>query len=94
MKARRVPGLAKQEGGQPGDFEVVVASRENEADRRFFWFVCPGPCRMLSALCIDVGPPKKTWSLSGTAEAPTLYPSINHEGCWHGWLRNGEFSLA
>lgn len=30
-----------------------------------------------------------TWTLSGTEEAPTLHPSVNAEGEWHGFLTNG-----
>jgi len=29
------------------------------------------------------------WSLSGTREKPTLYPSLHWVGQWHGWLQDG-----
>ena len=29
------------------------------------------------------------WVLSGTAESPTLAPSIDTHGIWHGWLTAG-----
>jgi len=32
---------------------------------------------------------KRMWYLTGPISAPTLYPSINHEGHWHGWLKEG-----
>ncbi len=30
------------------------------------------------------------WKLTGTLEKPTLYPSLNWVGVWHGWLRDGK----
>lgn len=30
------------------------------------------------------------WQLSGTYEKPTLSPSLNWVGVWHGWLQDGE----
>lgn len=32
-----------------------------------------------------------TWQWDGNADKPTLTPSINCRGCWHGWLTAGEF---
>ena len=29
------------------------------------------------------------WTLSGTREKPTLSPSLNWVGMWHGWLQDG-----
>ena len=58
--------------------------------------VCVG-CGGLSALtCSRDGKPPgdKTWHLTGTDDAPTLSPSVHHVGCWHGWLRDGEWSAA
>lgn len=30
-----------------------------------------------------------SWDLSGSESAPTLMPSVNWNGGWHGWLRDG-----
>ena len=71
-------------------FEVVT---EPSGQRRF-WFICPG-CKFISAVAlrpvVDGSP--QSWDFDGNMDAPTLHPSINHVGCWHGWLRNGEFVL-
>lgn len=29
------------------------------------------------------------WTLTGTREKPTLSPSLNWVGMWHGWLQEG-----
>jgi hypothetical protein len=50
---------------------------------------CPG-CG--TVCCLPYSPTKglgAKWSFDGNHEAPTLTPSINHIGCWHGWLRDG-----
>jgi hypothetical protein len=60
--------------------------------QRFFNLCCPG-CGTLAPLAIrpvlEGSPPSWTWD--GNVETPTLNPSINHSGCWHGWLREGKF---
>jgi hypothetical protein len=33
--------------------------------------------------------PKRNWKLTGTIDAPTLTPSINCHGCWHGFIEKG-----
>jgi hypothetical protein len=33
--------------------------------------------------------PEKTWEWSGGRESPTFVPSINCQGCWHGYIRDG-----
>lgn len=37
--------------------------------------------------------PNRSWTLSGTTDAPTLHPSVNCHGdkCWHGFIRDGVF---
>jgi hypothetical protein len=30
-----------------------------------------------------------TWTLAGTDDAPTLTPSVDAKGIWHGWLTDG-----
>jgi hypothetical protein len=85
-----LPG-ATPEYKRQGQFDVVV---EPSGQKRF-WFVCPGQCKGLSALAIrpvvvDIGN-QHSWDWNGSTGAPTLTPSINHVGCWHGWLTDGEF---
>lgn len=29
------------------------------------------------------------WDFDGNAKRPTFHPSVNCQGCWHGYIRNG-----
>lgn len=99
MKARRVVDLEKKafstiplELPQQGDYEI----KKDKNGQRWFWVTCPGPCRSTAALALRPLLPAyqglESWELHGTEDCPTLSPSINHVGCWHGWLRQGEFT--
>ena len=99
IRARRVDNLVDISDSdfvttlKPGDFCV---DDKVTGGQRYFWFCCPGPCRQVAAIALRpvVSPiSQDSWELSGTPDAPTLSPSINHVGCWHGWLRDGVFSL-
>lgn len=92
MKAVHRPGLAKSYDdpgfdSKPGEFEFV----EDRGQRRM-WFVCPG-CSVIGAIAIRpvVDGSSASWDWDLNVETPTLVPSINHVGCWHGWLTNGQF---
>ena len=54
---------------------------------------CPCGCGVPGALAFrpieEEG--RASWEWNGNREAPTLSPSINHVGHWHGWLREGYF---
>lgn len=99
MKARRVERLAERSWGdapgkvERGDFEVTT---DEKTGQRWFWFVCPGRCGHASAIAlrpvVNPRPDQHSWEFDGNVDAPTLSPSINHVGCWHGWLRGGVFS--
>lgn len=49
-------------------------------------------------ICVEIYPNQQrdgtSWQLSGTEENPTLSPSVNAIGYWHGWLKDGVASLA
>lgn len=95
MKAQHTPNLTSlhwdgpEPDAQQGSFEITA---EPSGQRRF-WFVCPGPCRALAAIALRpvLDGSAQSWEWDGNLAAPTLQPSINHVGCWHGWLRSGEF---
>ncbi len=73
----------------PGQYQVL-------SDR--VWLLsCPGCGHLSSMRCGTPKPsPGPSWEVSGTAEAPSLHPSINCIGCcgWHGYLKNGVFDAC
>lgn len=104
VTARKVTDLADRsfsddrqvrDAVQKGDFEITT---DEKTSQRWFWFKCPGSCGQVSAIAlrpvVDLQPGRHSWDFDGNEEAPTLHPSINHVGCWHGWLRSGVFSVA
>jgi hypothetical protein len=102
-QARKVTGLVDRSlsdddqvrnAVQAGEFEI---SKDESTGQRWFWFKCPGPCRSVSAIALRpvvVPGSRPSWEFDGNEDAPTLTPSINHVGCWHGWLRSRVFSSA
>lgn len=68
-----------QINGQPGLFDFI--------------YFCPCGCGSEGELLIgqDFKPGGKgsSWRWNGSRTEPTLDPSVNHVGHWHGWLRNG-----
>lgn len=34
---------------------------------------------------------RRNWNLTGTVDEPTIAPSINCGGCWHGFIKGGVF---
>jgi hypothetical protein len=80
---------------QKGDFEIT---KDDKTGQRQFWFKCPGNCGQVAPIALRplaAGYEKfQSWEFDGNEDAPTLSPSINHVGCWHGWLRGGVFSVA
>jgi Family of unknown function (DUF6527) len=88
VAARHVAGLWEREDGyrpEAGDFEILA-----DADGpKSFALCCPG-CRCVSLLNLRPGN-GPDWQFDGNRSQPTLHPSINHVGCWHGWLKAGQF---
>ena len=71
---------------EPGEF-VWAESRDL---KRTLYIVLPGECHPCAIPC-QKGPPggDRVWGWDGNEEKPTLDPSINYVGHWHGWLRAG-----
>jgi len=103
MKAIHHPGLfdawkndTLRESEHQGHYEfcdVQVRGADGERTERRMAWVCPGACKSFNLLPIrPVGGDVQSWAFDGNEAAPTLHPSINHVGCWHGWLKAGEFT--
>lgn len=71
----------------PGSFFI-----EEEDGELMFRFFCPCGCGNFSTLIIGRGfmpDGNPTWEWDGNEMEPTLSPSLNNEGHWHGWLQGG-----
>ena len=103
VQGRFTPGLADQwlesdnpnqvlRQAQPGDFDYLTLSN----GQRQLWVKCPGSCGQLKALdlrpTVPLAGEHPSWEFTGPECSPTLHPSYDHKGCWHGWLSNGVFS--
>jgi hypothetical protein len=47
------------------------------------------PCALSAAIAPQRNGSGATWTLSGADDAPTLQPSVDAVGVWHGFLTNG-----
>lgn len=74
-------------------FETLDHEPAAEGKEERFGFNCPRhKGRSCEGLLIrgkgnDI--PNKTWEWDGDRAAPTFTPSVNCEGCWHGYIRAG-----
>lgn len=92
MQATHRPDGLKELGpdGQwryvPGAFRFLTRDDGGQAMR----LVCPGWCNAALTLSIRLpGGTGEGWEWNGSTELPTLSPSLNHVGCWHGHLVAG-----
>ena len=84
-----IPELKVGEWQFANDYAAIWihVSDENITSR---WL--PGLVRIPISLAGGQNPP--TWKWDGNKEAPTLEPSIDVIGIWHGWLRSGKLVKA
>lgn len=74
----------------PGSFWLSAPDADDGLQR--FWYCCPCGCGRTAPLLVGNGfKPVNgpSWNWNGSASEPTLTPSVNHKGHWHGWLRGG-----
>jgi hypothetical protein len=74
----------------PGSFRLVERSEPGLFE---FLYYCPCGCgtqgRLLVGRDFKPGGLRPSWRWNGSRTEPTLDPSVNHVGHWHGWLRDG-----
>jgi hypothetical protein len=84
VACRRVKFAAEDEGMKgPGDFCF-----DHDFTHIYVWLPgVSGP----DAIQIQRGKPggHRVWGWDGNEDKPTLTPSINATGQWHGWMRAG-----
>lgn len=88
----------------PGEGEAPAGAFTFYVDRdgatRGMIYSCPCGCGRHGALGFhpktedDVKYNRAAWQWDGSRERPTLSPSVNHVGHWHGWLRAGKWEQA
>lgn len=97
----RATYIKVDDGGDRDDLvnkpESLVPRGAWTFDGKYFTYVCPCGCKSIGNLRAALnekpadGP---SWSFDGNYDNPTLHPSINHIGHWHGWLKNGWWTQA
>lgn len=74
--------------GDPGSFYIA----KQEGHQAWFWFVLPGSgaggCIRLHPLT-DENIGEHSWQWDGNEDKPTLTPSVNCVGIWHGFFTAG-----
>ena len=96
MKATHIPNLVALYWDEKSDVVPLpkgsysISTAKN--GQRFLNLCCPG-CGTLAPLALvpNVDNHPQSWIWNGNAKKPTLNRSINHPGCWDGWLREGVF---
>lgn len=82
--------MALVEAAAPGDFAL---SLDQNGKAAAMIYQCPCGCGIVGRLRFrgsDSGV-HPSWEFDGNEAAPTLKPSVDHVGHWHGWLTAGEW---
>lgn len=90
IRALHIPAKVDWEAKKlPGSFWLS----EPLPDRtRHFWFFTPDGSGQKQVITVGHGfkpAISPSWEWNGNLLSPTLSPSVNIKGLWHGWLRNG-----
>ena len=77
----------------PGDY--FLTPPDEQGNRRLS-FICPCGEGHLAGIAVgpqpvSASPAGPVWSWDGNEDCPTVTPSINVIGCWHGFLTAGVF---
>lgn len=70
--------------------EFCYARRDNGSVKWLHFWPRDCPIPLSAAIAPQHNGSNATWTLSGSEDAPTLHPSVDAVGIWHGWVRDGE----
>lgn len=87
VNARRVADYDTME--RPGDF--YFAPVQGLGGETCLHAILPGGAFICIAVKRGCSSDPRVWQWDGNEERPTLHPSIDCHGAWHGWLRDGRF---
>ncbi|MBI1243752.1 MAG: hypothetical protein GC202_02010 [Alphaproteobacteria bacterium] len=85
-------GAGGDEGVDDLDIDRGEFGYQRDVDGRVKWlhfWPTDCPCPLSAAITPQRNGNGATWMLSGAVDRPTLAPSVNAEGIWHGYLRDG-----
>lgn len=99
MSDEQGEALFEEDELPPAKFMFMRWWQPDGGERRPKWmsFPCPGKQTPSGGRCmVPIFPQKNgngaSWQWNGDQEKPTLTPSINCYGCWHGFITNGEIT--
>lgn len=88
VKAQYFKDLPEEGKSLPGSFTYY----ERDGNVVGMIYTCPCGCGVQGSLAFrPYTQGKSSWAWDGNVEVPTLIPSINHRGHWHGYLTTGYF---
>ena len=94
VDCRRIKELPLKDGQhtQPGDFGWSFDMPWNDSNTIYLYIHLPGDARGWSAIQVQRGQAggSRVWGWDGNEDHPTITPSINAVGQWHGWLKAGK----
>jgi hypothetical protein len=88
VKATHIP----KDGDFQDQYDQATVPGSFNFDGKFIWYGCPCGCKQVGVLRAAIGSKPAdgpSWIFNGDYDQPTLSPSVNHVGHWHGWLRDG-----
>lgn len=72
---------------EPGEF--CYRRREDGTVKWLHFWPWDSPAALSAAVRPQHNGMGATWTLTGTEEEPTLFPSVDAKGVWHGFLTDG-----
>jgi hypothetical protein len=91
IRETTAPLTLRRDVDHAGDLEPGEFCYRRDGDRVKWLHFWPrdSSCALSAAIRPQHNDNGATWTLSGAEDAPTLFPSVDAKGVWHGFLTNG-----